>query len=72
VRGIWKLWAYDDTLFETGEIADAVLTIGTEFTPDAAIAAPVLPFTSTQPSVHVEGARVARGVQPCVARGRLG
>ncbi len=55
VRGVWRLWVYDDTTNGTGLLAAATLTIRTDALPDASVTTPALSSTSTQPFVHVEG-----------------
>ena len=52
-RGIWRLWAFDDSPGNAGLIASARLRIETEAQPDILLTSP--PATSTQPFVRFRG-----------------
>ena len=53
VRGIWKLWVFDDASVDTGQIESAALVITTESLNYSL--SPALPLTTNQPFVHIRG-----------------
>ncbi len=65
IRGIWKLWAFDDASADSGQITSATLTIENEIFPNPTL--DPTPATSTQPFIHVEG--VATGARQSASCG---
>ncbi len=57
LRGVWKLWVYDDTAFDGGSVNAASLSVGTELSPLFSIDTPTgsPTYTATTPFLHLEG-----------------
>jgi hypothetical protein len=59
-RGIWKLWGYDDSGGDIGEIESALMTVRTENTPSFSFSGQAAPplFSADQPFVRFEASLV--------------